>query len=74
MNSEKIKKEAKQIMDDFMKALDKVKDIPESFGAERKHAVRETSKSEYGKEFKEKILKNAPKKEDDCIGAEKKTW
>lgn len=74
MNTEKIKAEAKQIMDDFMKALDKVKDIPEEFGAERKNSIREPSESLYGEEFKEKILKNAPKKDDDCIVAEKKSW
>ena len=74
MNKEKIKEEAKQIMDDFMKALDKVKEMPDSFGTERTQNTREVSESEYGDEFKKKVLKNAPENSDDCILAEKKRW
>ena len=32
MNQEKIKEQAKQIMDEFMEALDSVKDVPKDFG------------------------------------------
>ena len=74
MDEEKIVNEAKKIMDDFMTALDKVNASEESFGSERDLNIREASESEYGKDFKEKILKNAPNKDQDFIIAEKKTW
>lgn len=74
MNSEQVKEEAKQIMDSFMKALEEVGDVEEEYGNRRKENVRKPSECKYGSEFKEKMLANAPKKEDDCIVAEKKKW
>jgi hypothetical protein len=74
MDEEKIRKEAKQIMDDFMSALDKVEEVKEEFGTKRAVSKRKPSKSRYGVEFKERMLKNAPKVEDSCIVAEKKKW
>ncbi len=73
MDQEKIRKEAKQIMDDFMSALDKVEEVKEEFGNKRDSSMREPKECKY-KDFKTKILANAPKKEDDCILAEKKKW
>ncbi len=73
MKEEEIKKQAKQIMDSFVKALDKV-NIEEKFGAERKQFVREKLTKEEDQQFKEKMLKNAPKTKGHYIVAEKKSW
>ena len=74
MDEEKIKKQAKKIMDEFISALNKVPEIKEEFGQERKQFTRESAKSEYGKEFKERMLKNAPKVKDGQLVMEKKRW
>ncbi len=74
MNEDKIKKQAKKIMDEFISALKKVPEIKEEFGQERKQFSRKSDKNEYGKEFKERMLKNAPKTKDNQIVAEKKRW
>ena len=74
MDEEKIRKEAKQIMDDFMSALDKVEDVKGEFGTRRAVSKRKPSKSKYGNDFRERLLNNAPKTEDNCIVAEKKKW
>ena len=44
----KIKEQAKQIMDEFMEALEKVKDIPEEFGIEREPNMREVKEKTSG--------------------------
>ena len=74
MNKEEIEKQAKQIMDDFMKALDRAGDVEEEYGIRRKQNVRRPAKSKYGEEFKKRMLANAPKTEGDCIVAERKKW
>ncbi len=73
MNQEEIKKEAKQIMDSFVKALAKAP-TAKKFGQERKQFVREKKAKEENKEFRQRLFKNAPKVKDDCIVAEKKSW
>ncbi len=73
VNEEKIKKEAKQIMDDFIKALDKIKEIPGEFGAEREQSTRKPEKKEET-DFRKRMLKNAPRKDDDFVLMEKKSW
>jgi len=73
MNQEEIKKQAKKIMDDFVKALDKVR-VKEKFGAQRKQFLRENIVKEEDKEFKQRMLKNAPKTKGDYMVAEKKSW
>jgi len=74
LNEEKIRNQAKKIMDEFISALDKVPKIKEDFGVERKQFTRKAEKSEYGHEFKKRMLKNAPKVKDDQIQMEKKSW
>jgi hypothetical protein len=80
VKKEVIVEQAKKIMDSFMLALDKVRDIDESFGAERKEDKRAAEKkdeSEYKgfrEGFRKRMFKNAPKVKDDYIQAEKKTW
>ena len=72
-----IQKEAKQILDKFAKALEKIKDIPDSF-VERDEDRREEQKSEKGKEpdsdFRKIFFENAPATKKDSIQAEKGGW
>ena len=74
LDEEKIKKQAKAIMDEFVKALDKVGEVAGEAGLEREETTREAEQSRLNKDFKEKLLKNAPKKADGYIVAEKKSW
>ena len=74
LDEEKIKKQAKAIMDEFVKALDKVGDISGGAGLERELTTREGAAEKSGKGFKERMLKNAPRKQDGQILAEKKAW
>ena len=70
---ERIKKQAKNIMDSFSKKLSKIGELKESF-IERDECERpETEKTDLELD-KEAIFKNAPKKNKDFIIAERKTW
>ncbi|MBI2175935.1 hypothetical protein HYU40_01110 [Candidatus Woesearchaeota archaeon] len=73
-DEEKIKKQAKAIMDEFVKALDKVGDLSGEVGLEREQTTREGKKSKPDDGFRERMLTNAPKKDSDNIIAEKKSW
>jgi Asp-tRNA(Asn)/Glu-tRNA(Gln) amidotransferase C subunit len=74
MNEKEILAQAKKIMDDFVKVLDKVK-VEEKFGSERKAQVRVPSeKCTDSSEFRQKVFKNAPKIKDDLFIMEKKQW
>jgi len=71
---EEIRKEAKQILDKFANALEKVK-------LKEKKAKKEAGGYRYegyGKkpnaDFRKRMFENAPEKDDDCIIAEKKEW
>lgn len=74
MNQKEIQAQAKKIMDDFVSALSKVKKIEQRFGHERKICVREFSKKQEDKEFRQRVFKNAPKVKGDYLVAEKKSW
>ncbi len=74
INKEEIRKQAKQIMDNFIKALDKAEDIKESFGSERKDSTRAKIKKHKDPYFRERVFRNAPKKRDDFLVMEKKNW
>ena len=65
-------KDAKKIMDLFMKELSRVKS-KEDFSIVRNKQTRQ-GKPKINKKFKERILENAPLKDDDFIIAEKKHW
>ncbi len=65
-------KEAKKIMDLFMKELSRVKS-KEDFSIVRNKQTRK-GKPKTNEKFKERILENAPSKDDDFIIAEKKHW
>jgi predicted Asp-tRNA(Asn)/Glu-tRNA(Gln) amidotransferase subunit C len=72
---EKIKKEAKLILDKFSKALERVeKEIKSSSGVKRDKSLREESKTEKNPEFRKLFFKNAPKTEGDDIIAERGSW
>ena len=73
MDRGQIKKQAKQILDKFSRALSgvKIKEMP----VEREDDRREESGEEGGDEdFRKIMLKNAPKTKDGCIETEKGGW
>ncbi|MFH1500968.1 MAG: hypothetical protein ABIE22_03420 [archaeon] len=73
MDKERVKKEAKKIMDDFLKALGSIK-LAEG-GVEREEFEREEGDGEEADSFfREQFLKNAPKVKEDCIESEKGDW
>ena len=62
-------------MDEFISALNSVKDSDADFGVKRDENIREPFENRYtGEKFRDSMLKNAPKVQDDCIVAEKKKW
>jgi aspartyl-tRNA(Asn)/glutamyl-tRNA(Gln) amidotransferase subunit C len=71
---EEIRKNAKKIMDEFIKALEKVKSVNEEVGFEAEEDARKPKGGKVDVDFKKKFLKNAPKSKDDFIVAEKKRW
>jgi len=79
MDSEKqeqIKKQAKQILDNFASALASVeKEVKEDEGVERDEFERKEGEGkECKKDFKKNMLKNAPEHDDDFIIAERGEW
>jgi hypothetical protein len=75
MDKKKIQRDAKGILDRFMKALDKSKIIEGEYFVERDKFEREEGKTgECTLDFKAKMLGNAPNKDDDFIIAEKGAW
>lgn len=75
MDEEAIKKQAKDILDNFVTALEKVK--AEDVRVEReedRRKERESEESELNSDFRKIMLENAPKTKDDCIEAEKGGW
>ena len=74
LDEEKIRRQAKAVMDDFIKALDKIGDISGEVGIERDEMTRVAKPNKPDSDFRERMLKNAPKKDDSHIIAEKKSW
>jgi Asp-tRNA(Asn)/Glu-tRNA(Gln) amidotransferase C subunit len=73
MDKEEIKKQAKEIMDNFASALEKVK--VEEGRVEREADRREEKRGEEAdSDFRKIMFENAPEKEGDCIKAEKGGW
>ena len=78
IDSKKIESEAKEILDKFAKALEKVeketaKDI--DFFVDRDEFERkEENGNEPDPEFKKRILDNSPKHDNDFVIAEKGGW
>jgi len=74
VEQEKIKLEAKTIMDNFMKALSGI-DVENEFVLNRKKTFRlDNGKSESSDEFRNIFLQNANKKTPDAILANKGEW
>ncbi|MBI1970001.1 hypothetical protein HYS48_04875 [Candidatus Woesearchaeota archaeon] len=74
MDKERIQEQAKKIMDEFSKALDRVEKVDVPIGFEREQNLREFILNQADKEFRERMLKNAPKRKGDYLVAEKKHW
>ncbi len=72
MDKTEIKKQAKEILDKFAKALEKVK-TEDNFYVERDETEREEIDIKC-EDFKEQLLDNAPRKNKDFIIAEKGSW
>mgnify|MGYP003978735359 FL=1 len=66
-------KEAKKIIDDFMRELDKIK-FKGDFFVRRDNNVREECEVNNEKGFRERFLDNAPKIKNGFVMAEKKKW
>jgi hypothetical protein len=73
LDPEKIQTQAKALMDEFIKALDKVEVAGET-GIEREKSTRVAKACPADEDFRKRMLKNAPRKDDDHILAEKKSW
>lgn len=74
LDEEKIKKQAKAIMDEFARALDKGGYVYGGYMPEPEEATRKGKKKESDKDFIGRMLKNAPKSSEGQILAEKKSW
>jgi len=73
LDEEEIRKQAKAIMDEFVKALGKIEEEGEA-GIKRKETMRIPEGSRMDDEFRQRMFKNAPRKKGDFIVAERKKW
>lgn len=77
MNKKEIEKQAKQILDKFAKALEKVKTKDketESYVDRDEFEREEGDGKESDKDFKKRFLDNSPKHNNDSVIAEKGDW
>ena len=76
LNKEQIESEAKEILDKFASALEKVeKESKEDSYVDRDNFERVETEGKEGVEgFKQKILDNAPEHDDDFVLVEKGAW
>ena len=77
MESNKIEKEAKQILDKFAKALEKVEaehDLNFYVDREEFERVEKIEEKKIEEGFKKRLLENAPANDGDFIIAEKGAW
>ena len=73
-DTQKIQKEAKQIMDNFMTALNDI-EVEEDFLLEREVCMREEeSEDNFNQDYINRFLENAPKKTSNSILANKGEW
>jgi Asp-tRNA(Asn)/Glu-tRNA(Gln) amidotransferase C subunit len=71
---EEIRKEAKRILDDFSRELEKV-EVKEKRLKSNVGGFREEGDGEKGNgDFRKKMFENAPEHDRDCIVSEKKKW
>jgi len=76
VDKQKVEREAREVLDKFAKALEKVEKIHEVEGwVDREEFERiEGNGNNSNAEFKDKMLANAPKHDDDFIIAETGGW
>ena len=75
VDNERIRKQAKNIMDEFISALDRVGDIKNEYGLERDEQTRIPKTPDIHVDgFRERVFKNAPRKNSDYIITDKKHW
>ncbi len=75
VSPEQVEKEAKAIMDRFLKALEKIEVPEDQFGfVERDQFVRDQKLVMTDDAFRKLMFENAPKKRDGYILSEKGTW
>lgn len=74
IDHEMIRKQAKAIMDEFIKALGKAGDISGEVGFEREEQTRTAKAAKQDSGFRKRMLGNATKKDSSHIIAEKKSW
>lgn len=73
-DTEGIRKEARMILDRFAKALDKVPETAENIGNEGSGVREEGAGNKQDDDFRNRMFANAPRKDGDCILAEKASW
>jgi len=74
VDQDSIKKEAKQIMDNFMEALGSI-EIENDFNLVRDNCLRkETKSSKYDEDFGQRFLSNAPSISGNAITTERGSW
>lgn len=73
MDIESIKKQAKEVMDNFASALEKVK-VEETRVEREEDRRKEGEGKESDSDFRKIMFENAPKKSGECIEAEKGGW
>jgi len=74
MDKEKIKKQAQEILDKFAEALSKIEKEGEEGYVDREEFERKEGEGVECKDFKEKLLRNAPEHDDDFILVERGDW
>jgi predicted Asp-tRNA(Asn)/Glu-tRNA(Gln) amidotransferase subunit C len=74
MDKEKIQKQAKEILETFAQALEKVEKESHSHEVIRKDSERKEHNGKVWEGFKDRMLANAPRKNNDFIIAEKGEW
>jgi len=74
LDKESIKKEAKQIMDNFMQALGDI-EVEEDFNLTRENCFRdETESTKLDENFQQRFLSNAPKTNGNAIVTSRGAW
>jgi predicted Asp-tRNA(Asn)/Glu-tRNA(Gln) amidotransferase subunit C len=71
---EKIRKEARKLLDKFSRSLEKVEVKEEKIKKNRGGFREEGNGEESDADFKKRMFENAPEKDENFIIAEKKNW
>ncbi len=74
MNQSQITRQAKKIIDNFAKALEKIKIKPKSSKQPTGGFREESEPQPANEEFKKRMFSNAPETQGDFLISEKKKW